>query len=131
MNRSQICRSCRNLTIRIIPNIFGGRDHSTVLHAVRKIEELINRRGELAVDLFQRNLRERKPHTADYRLESEIMEYLRRMYYFAKRIAKVVDEEELPSGNRRVTYELIEPISAAARKVVKFKAGADLAKKVN
>lgn len=34
---------CRNLTIRSLPEIgrrFGGRDHTTVLHAVRKIERI-------------------------------------------------------------------------------------------
>ena len=34
---------CKQLTTRSLPDIgrrFGGRDHTTVLHAVRKIEEL-------------------------------------------------------------------------------------------
>ena len=34
---------CKQLTPRSLPEIgrkFGGRDHTTVMHAVRKIEEL-------------------------------------------------------------------------------------------
>ena len=32
-----------------------------------------------------------------FRLESEIMEYLKRMFYFAKRVAKIVVERDLAS----------------------------------
>jgi chromosomal replication initiator protein len=41
----------KKLTPRSLPEIgrrFGGRDHSTVLHAVRKIEELILTDEQLA-----------------------------------------------------------------------------------
>jgi len=41
----------KKLTPRSLPEIgrrFGGRDHSTVLHAVRKIEELIKTDDKLA-----------------------------------------------------------------------------------
>jgi chromosomal replication initiator protein len=36
---------CKKLTPRSLPEIgrkFGGRDHTTVMHAVRKIDELID-----------------------------------------------------------------------------------------
>jgi chromosomal replication initiator protein len=51
------------LTLRSLPEIgrrFGGRDHTTVLHAVRKIDGLINSDGALAddVDLLKRMLSE-------------------------------------------------------------------------
>ncbi len=42
------------LTQRSLPEIgrrFGGRDHTTVIHAVRKVEELMNGDPELAEDL--------------------------------------------------------------------------------
>jgi chromosomal replication initiator protein len=41
----------KKLTSRSLPEIgrrFGGRDHSTVLHAVRKIEELMQSDDRLA-----------------------------------------------------------------------------------
>ncbi len=51
------------LTLRSLPEIgrrFGGRDHTTVLHAVRKIEELVGKDKSLAeiVDLLKRILTE-------------------------------------------------------------------------
>ncbi|WP_208348013.1 chromosomal replication initiator protein DnaA [Pseudaestuariivita rosea] len=45
---------CKQLTSRSLPEIgrrFGGRDHTTVMHGVRKIEELITTDGQLADDL--------------------------------------------------------------------------------
>ena len=44
----------KSLTLRSLPEIgrrFGGRDHTTVLHAVRKIENLCGQEGALAEDL--------------------------------------------------------------------------------
>jgi chromosomal replication initiator protein len=51
------------LTLRSLPEIgrrFGGRDHTTVLHAVRKIEELVAKDRNLAeiIDLLRRMLSE-------------------------------------------------------------------------
>lgn len=53
----------KTLTLRSLPEIgrrFGGRDHTTVLHAVRKIEELVSKDKSLAevVDLLKRILNE-------------------------------------------------------------------------
>ncbi|HEX7968122.1 MAG TPA: chromosomal replication initiator protein DnaA [Stellaceae bacterium] len=45
---------CKQLTPRSLPEIgrkFGGRDHTTVMHAVRKIEELRNSDRTLAEDI--------------------------------------------------------------------------------
>jgi chromosomal replication initiator protein len=52
---------CKQLTSRSLPEIgknFGGRDHTTVMHAVRKVEELINGDPSFAedVDLLRRML---------------------------------------------------------------------------
>jgi chromosomal replication initiator protein len=51
------------LTLRSLPEIgrrFGGRDHTTVLHAVRKIDELVSKDKSLAevVELLKRILNE-------------------------------------------------------------------------
>jgi chromosomal replication initiator protein len=44
----------KTLTLRSLPEIgrrFGGRDHTTVLHAVRKIESLIGMDNGLAAEI--------------------------------------------------------------------------------
>jgi chromosomal replication initiator protein len=53
----------KTLTLRSLPEIgrrFGGRDHTTVLHAVRKIEGLIGSDNALAdeIDILKRQLQE-------------------------------------------------------------------------
>ncbi|MBI3435565.1 MAG: chromosomal replication initiator protein DnaA [Proteobacteria bacterium] len=53
----------KSLTLRSLPEIgrrFGGRDHTTVLHAVRKIELLLGKDASLAqdVDALRRRLQE-------------------------------------------------------------------------
>jgi chromosomal replication initiator protein len=45
---------CKQLTPRSLPEIgrkFGGRDHTTVLHAVRKVEELMSADSVMAEDI--------------------------------------------------------------------------------
>ncbi|MEP4194568.1 MAG: chromosomal replication initiator protein DnaA [Aliishimia sp.] len=45
---------CKKLTSRSLPEIgrrFGGRDHTTVMHGVRRIEELKQQDGQIAEDL--------------------------------------------------------------------------------
>ena len=45
---------CKQLTPRSLPEIgrkFGGRDHTTVMHAVRKVEELVTEDRALAEDI--------------------------------------------------------------------------------
>ena len=44
----------KQLTSRSLPEIgrrFGGRDHTTVMHGVRRIEELKAQDGQIAEDL--------------------------------------------------------------------------------
>src|SRR5262249_50806368 len=53
----------KTLTLRSLPEIgrrFGGRDHTTVLHAVRKIESLVSTDNALAeeIELLKRQLQE-------------------------------------------------------------------------
>ena len=53
----------KTLTLRSLPEIgrrFGGRDHTTVLHAVRKIEALSQNDGTLRdeLELLKRMLQE-------------------------------------------------------------------------
>lgn len=52
----------KKLTTRSLPDIgraFGGRDHTTVMHAVQKVEELIRTDGMIAedIDLLRRSLK--------------------------------------------------------------------------
>ena len=45
---------CKQLTSRSLPEIgrrFGGRDHTTVIHGVRRIEELMAVDAQIAEDL--------------------------------------------------------------------------------
>ncbi|MBY5971548.1 chromosomal replication initiator protein DnaA [Ferrimonas balearica] len=45
---------CKKLTSRSLPEIgrrFGGRDHTTVMHGVKRIEELMNQDAQIADDL--------------------------------------------------------------------------------
>jgi chromosomal replication initiator protein len=45
---------CKQHTTRSYPDIgrrFGGRDHTTVLHGVRKIEELLTQDEQIARDV--------------------------------------------------------------------------------
>jgi chromosomal replication initiator protein len=53
----------KTLTLRSLPEIgrrFGGRDHTTVLHAVRKIENLVTTDNALAeeIEILKRQLQE-------------------------------------------------------------------------
>jgi chromosomal replication initiator protein len=53
----------KTLTLRSLPEIgrrFGGRDHTTVLHAVRKIENLVSTDTALAeeIELLKRQLQD-------------------------------------------------------------------------
>jgi chromosomal replication initiator protein len=53
----------KTLTLRSLPEIgrrFGGRDHTTVLHAVRKIEALVAKDISLSdeIELLKRQLQE-------------------------------------------------------------------------
>ena len=53
----------KTLTLRSLPEIgrrFGGRDHTTVLHAVRKIEGLVGNDAMLAdeIEILKRQLQE-------------------------------------------------------------------------
>ena len=44
----------KSLTARSLPEIgrrFGGRDHTTVIHGVRRIEELKTQDGQIAEDV--------------------------------------------------------------------------------
>jgi hypothetical protein len=60
---------CRNFTLLSLPEIgrqFGGRDHTTVLHAIKKIEDLISEWGYEARALpFVQDLQDRLNAQAD------------------------------------------------------------------
>ena len=55
----------------------------------------INRLANRAENYIAQRLSANEPHRFDaFRIESEIVEYLKRVYYFAKRIAKVIAEAD-------------------------------------
>lgn len=42
-----VCRELTDLSYPAIADVFGGRDHTTVIHAVRKIETLMKERRQI------------------------------------------------------------------------------------
>jgi phosphate:Na+ symporter len=62
-----------------------------VMHSKAEFNRLC---GDAERHLSRRLSAEEPNRLAAFRLESEILEYLKRMYYFAKRIAKLVDEAD-------------------------------------
>lgn len=46
-----LTRHCTHHSLPKIGLLFGGRDHTTVIHACRKVEELMKRDGTLAVEI--------------------------------------------------------------------------------
>ncbi len=67
-----------------------------VAQEVAEAKAEVNRLSAIAEAHLSRRLSADEPNRlAMFRLESEIMEYLKRMYYFAKRITKLV-QEDLP-----------------------------------
>lgn len=81
-------------TERAIRAIVSG-DKDIALEVAEGKKE-INRLATIAQEHLSRRLSADAPNRlAMFRLESEIMEYLRRMYYFAKRIAKLTVGDEV------------------------------------
>jgi phosphate:Na+ symporter len=73
-------------------------DDKDIAREVAEGKRELNRLAAVAEDHLSRRLSADAPNRlAMFRLESEIMEYLKRMYYFAKRIAKLVDKDETES----------------------------------
>ncbi len=65
-----------------------------IAHEVTAAKEEVNRLADAAELHLTRRLAADEPNRlAAFRLESEVIEYLKRMYYFAKRIAKLVRVE--------------------------------------
>ncbi len=76
---------------------------------VAEAKQKINQLAAQAQDHLSRRLAADAPNRlAMFRLESEIMEYLKRMYYFAKRIAKLTSEIDVELVN--------EPIEASEQR---------------
>jgi phosphate:Na+ symporter len=76
-------------------------NNPTIAAEVMDAKSDINRLAADAEDHLSRRLAANEPkRLVAFRLESEIMEYLKRMYYFAKRIAKVVAECDMAYSKR-------------------------------
>ncbi|MCA9195017.1 MAG: Na/Pi cotransporter family protein [Planctomycetales bacterium] len=70
-------------------------------------KESVNKLVMEAEEHLSRRLTACEPHRlVAYRLESEIMEYLKRMYYFAKRIAKITVDNFEPSQDEQLETNL-------------------------
>jgi chromosomal replication initiator protein len=44
-----LCRELTSASLNDIGNRFGGKDHTTVLHAISKIKDIVLSGGELAI----------------------------------------------------------------------------------
>lgn len=70
----------KNLTMRSLPEIgrlFGGRDHTTVLHAVRKIDGIVSSDAELAGQIEQIKTRILAKLTTVHQLRCVVRTHLR------------------------------------------------------
>jgi phosphate:Na+ symporter len=72
-----------------------GNDIEIANEVMAAKDEINHLAADAEVHLSRRLAADEPNRLAAFRLESEVIEYLKRMYYFAKRIAKVVSEEEL------------------------------------
>lgn len=86
---------------------------SNDMESARKVADAkaeINRLAAAAeAHLSSRLAAEAPNRLAMFRLESEIMEYLKRMYYFAKRIAKLTSENNLNFVDQSPESEIRAP----------------------
>ncbi len=111
---------------REILNSFHDKVCWSVEHAIEALvandrdlaEEVLSAKAEIsglgdaAEEHLSRRLSADEPNRlAAFRLESEIIEYLKRMYYFAKRIAKVVVKTDME-------FLQLEPASEATEEAV-------------
>lgn len=80
-------------------------DDAAVAQEVADSKAEVNRLASRAEEHLSRRLVADEPNRLPaFRLESEIMEYLRRMYYFAKRIAKLVGPDPTDTINKDNTH---------------------------
>ena len=89
-----------------------GQDAELARHVTARKSD-VNRICDRAESHLARRLSADEPNRlAAFRLESEIIEYLKRVYYFAKRIAKLVElPEESQDEARHEEFEHAEPMS--------------------
>lgn len=69
----------KTMTLRSLPDIgrrFGGRDHTTALHAVRKMESLIQLDGDIAHDIATITTKIKETFDASYPLDDQPHETL-------------------------------------------------------
>ena len=82
-----------------------------IAREVTEAKAEIDRLAGLAELHLSRRLSAGEPNRlATFRLESELMEYLRRMYYFAKRVAKLVGEDHVADPGKEPEGST-EPVS--------------------
>jgi phosphate:Na+ symporter len=71
------------------------KSDKTIAQQVLAAKDEVNHLAQAAESHLTRRLTAAEPHRlASFRIESALIEYLKRMYYFAKRIAKEVDAND-------------------------------------
>ena len=74
-------------------------DPSLALRVINAKEDVNRLADQMSDRLLQRLIAEDPHRTATFRIESQLIEHFKRIYYFAKRIAKLVAEAEVAEGD--------------------------------
>ncbi|MBT8036380.1 MAG: Na/Pi cotransporter family protein [Verrucomicrobiae bacterium] len=102
----EVSRQVAQAVDALVANDHGAADE--VITAKPRISELASAAEK---HLSQRLVADEPQRMIAFHLESELIEYLKRMYYFAKRIAKIVKENPSPQEMRVPTSD--DPLETA------------------
>ena len=94
--------------VQLAMESLDASDLSMAEQAIAAKEEINRLAGEAENHLALRLAAEDENRLVLYRIESEIIEYLKRVYYFAKRIAKAVAEAEMSDLSEEAEQALEE-----------------------
>ena len=97
--------------VQLAMESLDASDLSMAEQAIAAKEEINRLAGEAETHLALRLAAEDEDRLILYRIESEIIEYLKRVYYFAKRIAKAVAEAEMSDLSEEAEQALEEVLA--------------------